>query len=254
MFENVFGKKKEAASVAAESSSEKTTQPIQIESAGKKEMPFSGGREKTEVIRLPDDVFVGSEARQREIEKNAKDYGLERGVDHILADLHQAEVRTEFPDAKGELTSRREYLSYVKTPDGRVHSTKASYESFVPDDSPEKKIVDERTISPEGQVRMNKRSVEKWDGSVHEGVERLAYDEEGNVIDRDYTLSVGGEVVYRTETIIDPQDPESLITTITFDSREGARKDDIGKKFPSTGTAARFRNGFDSNNTKLLEK
>jgi hypothetical protein len=172
MFEKMFGKKKEAGTPAGESRAEKTTRPLDIDAIGVKEKPFRGGGEKTEVLRLPDGVFVGSESDSRE-----------------------AELSTEFPDASGEIVAKRSF-SYVQTPDGRVHSTKAAFERLkMGEQDEEKKIIEERNISPEGQVRSTKRTVEKADGSVHEGVERIAYDTEGNVTAREYALSIGGKEV-----------------------------------------------------------
>lgn len=227
MFEKMFGKREQASSAP---DAERVTRPLDVESIGVKEKPFRGGGEKAEVLKLPEGVFVGSEGEKRE-----------------------AELLTEFPDVNGEIVAKRSF-SYVQTPDGRVHSNRAVFERMkTREGEMEKRIVEERKISPEGQVRSSKRTVEMVNGEVREGVERLAYDADGNVSAREYTLSINGEEVFRSETTPDPKNPENTVSKVVFDKRPG-REGEAGKEHESVGGAKRFRNAFDSENSHLLER
>ena len=236
-------------SQTAEKPGENVTKTITPEAVGTVEMPDRADGNKGEVLKLPDDVFLGSKARQRRVE------GQSRNDDEINRELHSAELATDFNVPTGEygqtkFGSHREF-SYVQTPDGRLHSNKCTLEISGPEKDGVKKIGEYRTINPEGRVTSNERTTERADGTTEKGVEKLGYDSQGNVTVREYSLSVNNKEVYRTETSLDPADPKKTITVVTREERPGYTTKP-GQRFSFDG-GKKFCNGYGSDMLKLLE-
>lgn len=204
-----------------------------------------GGVSKEQKLRLPKEVLLGSEYRQRRLEEN------KRSDEELDRELHVAELSTDFSVPNGEIYSHREF-SYVQTPDGRLHSDKCvtdlisgdpAYKKYVKNG--ERKIIQERSIGPEGRVTLNKRTVEKDGGTKEEVVEKLAYDEQGTVVIRERTSYIDGKEVYAAETRLDTENPQDTVTTFRHEERPGF-KTKIGQKFTNNGEGKNFSNGFHS--------
>ena len=242
---------KEIESVApkSEQSADNFVRTVDLEALGKIEEEKLPGGETEKRLKLPDDVILGSEDRQRRIEKTG------RNKTEKERDLHSIEITTDFVEPTGKYGEwkpggHREY-AYEQTPDGRVHSSKAVLEYpgvGAPDGT--KKIVESRIMSKDSRVTSASRMKEKRDGTVEMGQEKLSYDSLGKVELREHTLEKDGKVLSRTETRLDPDDPTKIIVTVTREERSGHKPS--GTKYRFDG-GEEFLNGFNSDMLKMLE-
>lgn len=229
-----------------ERQTENRTVAIQPESVGTVETPRRADGNQGEIIKFPENVFLGSEARQQKVKKQS------RNSDELNKDLHTAELSSDFvkPNSEGEVYAHREF-SYVKTPDGRIHSNKAVLEYNDPKyaQKGEKRVTEERSITPDGMVGSYQRTVEKSNGTNETNITKIGRDAQGKIAVREHSLRINGKEVFRSEQRLDSEDPKKVISVTVLEERHGFSD--------KPGTTRQFDGGEDFSNEwsggKLLE-
>jgi hypothetical protein len=191
-------------------------------------------------------VTLGSE----QFEANARKFA--RNETDLQGMIQSAEISRTYNDDNGNMIARRDY-KYKQTPDNRLHSVRCEYTT-----TPERaetsakliSITEEREINEQGRVTEYTRTEVGLDNISTRRTEQLSYDEDGNVTKREYTREEDGEVVYQTETQIDPDDPKGTIFKVTLSNRETVPPGYTNK---NPADADKFQNSFYSALTTLLE-
>ncbi len=214
------------------------------------------GFERKEIVRFPEDIFVGSEDRQRKLEQLCETGGLTK--DELGEKLHSVPLPSERVFTRGGdggIAASRDFR-YQQTPDGRLHTIRA-YTARMDrgrfgGSEVRESTEEQRRISPEGRVTENRRTCKQADGHAEEELERLAYDAHGNVIAKEYSRSVDGKIVFATETAIDENNQGRTKTVVRVDEGRGmfhGRPGDIIKH----GDAEDLQRIFSSEILKILE-
>ncbi len=195
---------------------------------------------------LKEGVTLGSadlEQHRREWARNEKE------LDQLL---HTAEVSRSFQNEDGSEYARRDY-KYTQTPDGRLHSTECRYTAtpeHAEGSSKVTSIVEERQIDANGRVTEYARTEIGLNNVSTRRTEQLTYDEDGDVTKREYTREEDGEVVYKTETQIDPDNDKGTVFKVLLNTREGVQP---GYTDKNDANADKFKNTFHSAMISLLE-